>query len=53
MLSMCITLKGDLEQIRRDYRGLEIKKKDMRDQVVFPSILQQKGQVSGRSGYTL
>ena len=41
--------EGDLEQIRRDYRGLEIKMKDMGGQVMFSSILQLKGQVSGMS----
>lgn len=52
ILSVCIAAEGDLEQTgRRDYRGLEVK--DVGGQLVFPSVLQLKGQVSGRSGYTL
>lgn len=52
ILSVCIAAEGDLEQTgRRDYRLLEVK--DMGGQLVLPSVLQLKGQVLGRSAYTL
>lgn len=53
ILSMCITAKGDLEQISRDYQGLEIKMEDIGCQVLLLSVLQLKGHASGRSGYAL
>lgn len=39
ILSMCITDKGDLEQIRKDGKGLEIKMKDMGSQALCLSLI--------------